>query len=220
MRTDRIISFLILFICIVGFLTYCKKKDDKNIISGITINQQTLQPVSGVKVELSAKKIINGTWSSQFSSISTFFTQSDGSFSFTFDNIRVSDYKLSFSKTNYFSDDYVISPDQVEPGNEYKNTYYIHFESWLKIIIKNNPPAYSGDNLSFQLKSGSVNCPDGCDDIIHNYSGNMDTLHVCKIYGSQSAVIEWTYSYNTIHQQHIDTLWIQPADTTLYYINY
>lgn len=219
MKPIRIITLTILFFSIGGFIS-CKKKEDKNIISGVAINQQTQQAIGGVRVELSAKEIANGTWSSQYTSISTLYTQSDGSFSFTFDNIRVSNYKLSFSKTNYITDDYIISPDLVQPGNEYKTTYNIHFESWLKIIIKNNTPAYTGDNLAFQLKAGSVNCPNGCDDAVHNYSGIIDSTHLCKIYGSQNAIIEWNYSYYSIHQRHIDTIWIQPADTTYYFINY
>lgn len=219
MKPNRIIILAILVLSIGGFIC-CKKKEDKNIISGVAINQQTQQAIGGIRVELSAKEIANGTWSSQYTSISTLYTQSDGSFSFTFDNIRVLNYKLTFSKTSYITEDHVLSPDLVQPGKEYKNTYYVHFESWLKIIIKNNPPAYPNDNLAFQLKAGSVNCPYGCDDIVHNYSGIIDSTHLCKIYGSQNAIIEWNYSYYSTHQMHIDTVWIQPSDTTYYFINY
>ena len=221
MKLLKFILTFFLFSCLSFFILFCKKKDDKNTISGCIINQQTGQPVSGVRTELFAKTITNGTYSNQYSSIAYQLSQSDGNFSFTFDNMRVSEYKLTFSKTDYFIDENIINPNLIETGSNYNNNYYIHAEAWLKIFIKNNPPTAANDVLSFRLKNGYTNCTNGCSDSLqYFYGASIDTYHICKLYGSQNAVLEWNYSNLSNHQQHFDTIWIQPADTTVCYINY
>ncbi len=203
------------------FLLFCKKKEDTLIISGNAINEQMGQPVAGMSIALYAKTVTDGTWNTQFSLIATQSTESDGSFTFKFKKVRVSEFKLIFSKNGYFQDEYIIQPDLVVAGEDYHSNYPVHFEAWLKLIFKNNPPSSPNDIVSYRFLKGSATCPSGCNDsLTYLYGANIDTYHICKLYGSQNAVIEWNYSSNYSHQQHIDSVWAQPGDTTIHNINF
>lgn len=211
-------SFIALVLIV---LIECKKRDDKIIVSGTAYNPQTGTTVSGMEINLSAKTITNGTWNTLFSTIQTQTTDGSGGFSFNFDNMRASEYKLTFNKSGYIINEYFFSPDLVNPGKEYNKTYDVHYEAWMKLFFRNNPPASSSDMIYYQFLKGSAACPNGCNDSLIYLSGaDIDTFHVCKLYGSQNAVIKWNYSSTNTNQQHIDTVWIAPNDTTSYYINF
>lgn len=195
----------------------CKKKNEKFTISGTAFNTEISQNIINVKVELYAKKLSNNTWSAQYSLLNSTYTQSDGSFLFEFDNIRVSDFKLTFSKQGYFTSDYIINPDLVQNGENYNKTYNVHFESWLKLLIKNFPPATADDAMSYRFLKGL----DNAQDTLKYFNGsNIDTTNILKIYGSQWAVIEWNVTNGSNHIQHIDSLWIPVSDTLVYSLFY
>lgn len=212
---------LIIILCLQVVFYSCKKKNDKFTISGTAINSQLNQPVANVKAVLYAKTVTSGTWNTQYSTISSTYTQGDGTFSFEFESIRVSDFKIRFTKEGYFVDEYVINPELVEKGENYNQTYYVHLEGWLKLLIKNFYPYTSNDLMSFKLLKGASNCQDGCADTLKSYSGpSVDTLHICKIWGSQWAVLQWTVASGSSYVQHSDSIWISPSDTlvrNLYY---
>lgn len=215
------VAILIILFSILLIFFSCKKKNEKLTISGTAYNTEISQPVSNIKVELYAKKISNNTWNAQYSLLNSTYTQSDGSFLFEFDNLRVSDFKLTFSKTGYLTSEYVINPDLVQKGKNYEQTYSVHYESYLKLLIKNFPPANDNDLLTFKLLKGASNCEQGCNDTLkYFYGSSIDTNNVCKIYGSQWAVLEWNVSSNSNHVQHIDSLWIPVSDTMVYNLYY
>ncbi len=212
----KIIAILI-SVTITLVVFSCKKKNDKLTISGNAYNSEILQKISDVKVDLYAKKLSNNTWNGQYSLIETTYTQSDGSFIFEFDNMRVSDFKLAFSKQGYITSEYVINPDLVQKGENYNKTYNVHFESWLKLLIKNFPPTSTNDVLSYRFLKGL----DNIQDTLKYFNGsNIDTINVWRIYGSQWAVIEWNVFSNSNHVQHIDSLWVPINDTLVYNLYY
>lgn len=221
MSGKRFFNTVLIILAISFTFSDCKKKDEKVTVSGTAINPQTGYTVAGMQVTLSAKTITSGTWNSLFSTIQTQTTSADGSFSMEFDNIRASEFKLTFYKTGYFLDEYIFSPDLINPGKEYNNNYAVHFEAWIKLFFKNYPPTSPSDMISYRFLKGSASCPEGCNDSLSYLSGaNIDTYHICKLYGSQNAVIEWNYSSNYSNLQHIDTVWIAPNDTAIHYINF
>ena len=216
----RLLHISFLFV-LLFFLSDCKKKDKQLIVSGTTYNQQLSLNISGMNVSLYAKKITSGTWNTQYSIISSQTTASDGSFYFKFDNVRASEFKLVFNKSGYFTDEYIFSPDALIQGVDYNNIYNVHLEAWIKLYFKNYPPTSTADIVSYRFLKGSATCPDGCNDSLkYLYGANIDTYHICKLYGSQNAVIEWNYSSNYSNLQHIDTVWIIPNDTTIHNISF
>jgi hypothetical protein len=216
MKNYKFITFLIYFLCLHFIFLGCKKKNEKYTISGTTFNSELNQPVGEIKVVLNAKTVTNGTWNSQYSTLGTTYSNSDGSFSFEFENIRASDFKITLNKTGYFKNEYIINPELVIKGENFNQIYSIHQEAWLKLIIKNLDPTTSNDLMSFKLRKGGANCDQGCNDTLKKYYGStVNTYNICKIWGSQWAILEWNVSSGSSHVQNIDTLWIAPSDTTI-----
>lgn len=210
---------LFFFISLCYFLIFisCKKKNDKLTISGTAYNTEIQQNVTNVKVDLYLKKLSNNTWNAQYELLSSMNTLFDGSFKFEFDNVRVSDFKLIFSKQGYFTNEYIINPDLVQKGKDYHQTYSVHYKSWLELLIKNFQPASADDVMSYKFLKGL----DNVQDTFKFFNGsNVDTLNIWKIYGSQLAVIEWNVTNGSNHIQYIDSLWIPASDTLKFNLYY
>ena len=215
-----ILFFCILF-CHLLIIFSCKKKNDKLTISGTAFNTEINQNVSNIKVDLYIKRVSNNTWNNQFGLLNSVYTQADGTFKFEFDNTRASDFKLTFNKTGYFTLEYIINPDLVQKGKEYNQTYFVHYESWLKLLIKNFSPADADDLLFYKLLTGAITCPNGCVDTFKYFIGpGIDTTNICRVYGSQWAVIEWNVTNGSNHIQNVDSLWIPVSDTLAYSLYY
>lgn len=205
----------VILICfLVAGLFSCKKKNDKLTISGVAYNTESSNNASDINVALYKRDLSNNTWNGQYTLIASQNTNLNGEFSFQFDNIRVSDYKLIFSKTGYFTSEYIINPENVKKGENYSETYNVHYESWLKLSIKNYPPSDVNDVISYRLIKGSISCTNGCADTLkYLYGQNVDTTTLCRIYGHQIVVLEWNVTNGSNHLQHIDSLLIPESDT-------
>lgn len=210
----------ILLTCFIGFgllflfTLSCKKKNDKLTISGFVSESNTTTPAKDVSVELQAQKVMGGTYSSVYETISTGKTGSDGKFSFAFDNIRVSNYKLIFDKTNYFGFTKEFSGSLVIKGEEYNRTYQIYPAAWLRLHIKNVYPVNGQDYFSYYLTGGTSTGYNCCSDTTSKFWGNVDVIRKCKTYSNQNITINWIYTKN--NTPHINTTNVScaPFDTT------
>ena len=186
MKNYILTSIIIFFFCLLVAFQSCKKKNEKLIVFGTAFNFEISQPVGNIKVILSARSITNNVWNSNYDILSTTYTHNDGSFSFEFDNVRASDYKLSFIKAGNFTEDYIINPNLLQKGGDYNQTYPVHQEGWLKLLINVTNPNSTGVSVSLKIKKGAANCQEGCNDTLLFFDGAaIDTFHICKIWGSQ-----------------------------------
>lgn len=221
MRHFCIYGLLFLFACTLLFYA-CRKKEEKYTISGKTWNPQLASNVEGINVSLYARIIENGVWNSQYSLIESQLSQGGGSFSFTFEKNVVSDFKLTFVSQGYFTEEYLINPSNVKPGADYSNTYPVHLEAWLKVVVKNFPSATEDDFLSCRIYSGNVSgCNTCCNDEMKYFEGpGVDTSFICKLYGHRKVAVERIFTNETINQQNTDSVWINENDTTRFNVYY
>ncbi len=214
--------FSLFAIIITACLFYsCKKDEDKIIISGKVIDPNQNISVQNVKVELLAQKIESGTWSTNYSLLETDNTVNEGEFYFSIAPIKVSNYRLTFAKENYFNLSVEISPDEVTKNEAYHKTYNVYSEAYLKVHIKNVLPGSPEDYMFYQIKNGTLDCYNCCSDTISEFDGNnVDVTTVCKTYGHQYILIEWNVKENTSLHHYSENVFCNAFDTTSFDIFY
>ena len=213
---------LLLILLSVLLITTCKKKDaDKMTISGNVMDTYFHSSVGNVFVELYAKKIESGVWSNNYSRLGSLTTDQNGFFSFTFENIRSSGFKLLFHKSKYFDSEVLVNSENIEAGKEYKQNYYIFSEAFLKLKVINIIPTSSADQITYAITDGFVNNAGCCPDSTFTYIGaHVDVTKKCMTYGGAWIKFEWfvTSFGNTL--LHKDSILSVPFDTVLYTISY
>lgn len=213
----KIIFILFLLIVVFG----CKKKDEKYIITGNVINPEKNSAVSQMLVSLWGSKISSGTVQNQPYKIASYTTDASGYFEFNFDKEVYSSLKLTFSHNEYFSNEVIVNPQNLNPGEPYNVTAHAHTLSWLKTIIKNLGAQNSSDNLIYKLSLPYSDCSSCCSTLQLSFSGaSVDTFWVCPVYGDSKVYVNWMYSYLGNVQPHFDTLYISAGDTILHQIYY
>lgn len=214
---------LIFLLCLILVTFFsCKKKDaDKMTISGQIRDPFQNIAVQGVTVDLFVKKIESGVYSSGYSLIQSSNTGNSGDFSFSFDAVIASSYKLSLRKAGYFNSEQEINPNKVTKGNNYNQQYSFYSEAFLKLHIINNTPSSSSDQITFRITKGYLNAYECCWDSFYTYVGkNVDVYQKCKIYGSQKLVFEWSVKNINSTIFHCDSLFCNSFDTAFYDITY
>jgi 5-hydroxyisourate hydrolase-like protein (transthyretin family) len=207
--------FIILFLIFFIFVQSCKKKTDKLTISGYIYDTNESSPAGNVSVSLFAQKITGGSWNANYERINSTTTGSDGKFSFKFDVIKVSGYRLFFEKLNYFTITNDFSGNVVSNGGEYYQSYQIIPVAFLKIHIKNLFPFNLSDYMSYNIVGGTSSGSDCCSDTISRFHGkNIDITRICKIYGNKNIKIEWIYTKNNNSHPLTTNLFCPAFDTT------
>jgi hypothetical protein len=213
----KLLIYLMLFAVFFSIVQSCKKKNDKLTISGLVYNTNENNTMKDVQVILFAQKISNGTFSSNYETIGSGTTGTDGKFSFTLDNIRVLSYRLTFNKFNYFDLIKDLRGDVVSKGGEYKKSYEIYPCAFLKLRIKNVSPYNAQDYMSYRLnftedKPTGFEC---CSDSVSTFHGkNIDIIRKCKTYGNQNIEINWNYTKHNITQIRTTNITCIPFDTS------
>lgn len=214
----RKILFLLIIICIFS----CKKKaDEKMTVSGQVKDPFQKINIENVSVNLYTKKIESGTWNASYTLLQSGNTDENGHFSFSFDAIRASNYKINLSKAKYFDSEIEINPENVETGKDFNQDYVFYSEAYLKINIKNYYPYNDQDQISFKISKGFLNAEGCCRDTLSTYTGaNVNQFKKCKVYGSQMITFEWIVTKHNTPIFHKDSILSVPFDTTNYNIFY
>ena len=193
----------------------CKKKVDKLTISGLLYQNGISSPLSGVHVTLKAKKMSGGAWTSNYETVTSGTTGADGKFSFTFNLMKVSGYRLIFEKTNYFTLTNDFSDNVLSNGGEYFKNYQVYAVAYLEVHIKNSTPVNSSDFMTYQLTGGTSGDIDCCSDTISNFFGtNIDVTRICKTYADQNIKIDWRYTKINIPHISVINITCPAFDTT------
>ena len=213
-KTLYIISLLLIFVS-------CNKKNKELIITGTVKTSSTSANIQGANVTLSGKIIESGKWTNSYSQLATTTSDNNGKYTLTLDAVRVSEYKLSFTKENYIDDVKIMQPDDVSTDNDNIIDVLLAVKSFLNINVKNIYPINENDYLSLTLSGDFKTCTSCCTDEKFEFKGtNIDQNILCICPGSQNIVLNWDILKGGSVSSHIDTLLVNNFDTANYVINY
>jgi len=216
MRSILLYTTLLLII-----LVSCKKKSNEIIITGIVADNVSAEYLSNVNIVLSGKVIESGKWTNSYSQLATSSTDNNGKYTIKLDAVRVSEYKLSFSKDNYIDEIKIMQPDDISTDNENTINVNLYLKSFLNLSVKNKYPVNSNDYMSFKLSGNFKSCTSCCSNEKFEFSGtdiNQNILCICP--SNQNIIINWDVLKGGSVNSYSDTIFIGQGDTTNYLLNY
>ena len=210
----------IMFLCLLMFFS-CKKNTDNTIdLTGLVTDKINSFPIDGVSVVLEIKPFGGNSFSNSFDEIETTNSNTNGEYHFAFQNSNAVEYRLTFSKQGYFSEQLLINPDQLSLSENNNINASIYSSSYLVLKVTNNSPFNNDDEiiLNTTLISSSVgSCFDG---IITMLGSVSDTTIECEIYGNQMVGFDYFVTKNNFTNSFSENVFCSSGDTLYKYINY
>lgn len=200
------------------------KKEEKIItlrIEGHITDPNLGSSLGGVRVAISANEVSSGIWNNAFSEIAHCTTESDGLFSFAFEQINAGEFRVDFEKPGYFEQQNIINPDAFSPENPHYDDYEMYSEAWFKIDIVNVNPFDAGDYILYKQLRGTGNCSSCCTATQHQLFGeNIDTTFTCLLYGDQWVTYDYIVFKDNQANSFSDSVFAVRNDTTSVVLQY
>jgi 5-hydroxyisourate hydrolase-like protein (transthyretin family) len=209
------LSFFFLF-----FLTTCKKQNGNMFIVGKVIDATSGSGLSGVSISLSEKKVESGTFFAGYSQLGNTTTNGSGDFSFEFERANASEYKLEYSKNNYFEKERFLNPGNLTPGEDYRVNTGLYPKAVFEVHIVNTNPFDEEDNIVFQNMNADFTC-ECCDSESRSFAGmDVDETFSCDLFGNYWLRYFYQVDKDSESELTIDSVYCEPFETTLVEINY
>lgn len=196
---------------LLSFLSSCNK-NEKSYFTGKIYNLSTKETVKEAKVILEASQIKSGNMNSSFSKIAETISDSDGNYFIEIEPKLYLKFKIRVEKEAYHK--YFTEIEPQDQAAEYKQDYPLAEASFIKIKIKNNPPAYSDDLLKIQIEGineACVSCSQNDFTILEG--ANIDTDFLIKTVGGETIRISFIKTINGNTNFSTKEYFCPPGDT-------
>jgi hypothetical protein len=202
-------------------ISSCNKDKNTVTVDGVVLEKGLDTPLEGATVVFLCSKVTNGVFNAGYSEIDRVTTDASGAFHFEMKEERVSGYRISISKTGYFSSINDISGSDISAGTPYTPTYSVPPEGFVSLRVYNVLPANDDDVIAYSFTSGWAGCYECCDNSMrYGYGASVDQNFTCKTYGNQNVTITWTVTENGNVTQHNYTVVCPAHDTVSYPLFY
>lgn len=175
-------------ILVLAFLLGACKKGKETTVFGTVTEGYDGVAIEGASLEFAYTALNNGTYSSGYTELGSTTTDADGSFSFSFENVSVIDYRVRVRKEGYFFQEHKLTRDQWRLGQENNFSATVYEEAVLNFRFYNS--GNSGNTIIFNLKPHSEGCSGCCGTNKIVVGGINDTSFSCQVYGNQQISYE------------------------------
>lgn len=205
------------FFALVALSTACKKDPIQYTFSGNVDESASNSNLSGCEVDLK-QKLYDGTVASNFySTAGSFTTGSDGNYEISFEREKVVDFKITFSKDGYFTEEQIIQSADVSTEEPKVVNETLDPKSWLTFHLVNIGGLTTDEftMIHYNFRTGCEGCT--INDYFY-YNGIIDTTFTITTTGGVYA----KYARNNPGSATwtTDSAFMTPFDTVLVNINY
>ena len=185
----KFFAILIIVFLSLCYFSSCKKKK-YNYFSGIVYNLSSNENIQNANVIIEASRIVSGSMNNTFYKIAETKTDTDGKYFIEIEPKLYIMFRIRIEKEGYHS--YFAEFEPSGQIAEYNKNFPLAKESFLKIKVKNNPPAYSDDLIKIKVEGINKLCIECCDDNFVLYEGkNIDTEFYCKTVGGDTVKVTY-----------------------------
>jgi len=220
----RSLTIIISLLLLVVVLSECKKKAKEVEFNGKVIDAATSQAIGGAQVTLASTSVQSWVYNSNFQDIATTVTAADGSFSFVFDDMPASAYRVYIYKNLYFENITVINASDISDSKVYYDNFPLHAESTLTLHVQNLSAKDEEDEeerIVYKIVNGALNCTGCCpSNYMYGYGTDYDTTFTCKTYGNTFFVVESIITKGGSIYQRLDSTYVEPFQNNLLEILY
>ncbi len=178
-------------------LNSCDSDQNRLHIEGMVHDPQLDIPVENAQVNLATKQMSNGTWSNTYTTIEETQSGTDGRFAFEFEFNYTTGYRLSLSKSNYYSVSSEFTENDFESDRFYSKQFEMTPKSYLEIHFRNDFPFDENDRISYHIvgweRTGDDCCTAGYQEFIGD---DIDETTYCSVDGEKEYVLEYIITRN------------------------
>lgn len=198
----------------------CRRNEEITlVVEGSVLDFRNNWGISGVNVRLDEQVVEGGTLTSAFGTVTTVTTGEDGFFRIEFPRKNALKYRLRMTKEGYFSKEFEINPDDINPEAPFTDDYTIIPQAELKVNIRNTNPESVDDLLRYRNLNAFFECACCTNDFVDCYGSTVDTSFTCTLYGDHTMTYIYTV-YRTEVTEVIDSLFCPAFHTTELTIEY
>lgn len=202
---------------IVFVLQSCNKGPIQYVFEGKVMESVNNTSLAGVDVKLSQKLINNGVASETFTLATSGVTDNEGNYLLSIDRDKVTEFKLSFRKDNYFPLDVESSSSTISTEDNNVFNESLDAKSWMKFEIKNSFPEET-DHLKLVTQTFREGCEGCAVNSIMDFYGPLDTTILYLTTGGVN--VNFYYVIVSAASSSFESIYTIPFDTTTYTINY
>ncbi|MEZ4721887.1 MAG: hypothetical protein R2813_08445 [Flavobacteriales bacterium] len=171
-----------LFISCLCLFDSCRKEQEMTVY-GDVLDGNTKELLSSIPIILSYSSVQNGVYSSGYSLLAKGSTNESGNYRLDFERSSVVDYLMEVNAPEYFLYQEKVDRDEWSPKEENRYDIELYLATNLRLHIVNRTSA--SNTLTLDMGDHSPNCPSCCPQEKLYFSGLVDTILDCKIYGNQ-----------------------------------
>ncbi len=214
-------NFVFIFLISPFFLTHCKK-EKKDIVynfEGAILDQNSNNGIPDAKITLSKREVSSGTFSSAFSNVDSYFSNSNGAYVLKSDFGTIESFKFKIEKENYFAIEKTFNPDEFRPNEVNQLDFSLIGKGVVSIRIKNNIPFDLFDEISFNSLNPSCNTCVKFNSIVLKEM-LVDTVLIGNVEANRYFKFQYTIKKNNSTTNHLDSVFCVLGDTSFYNLNY
>ncbi len=202
--------FLVLFGTLIGS---CQKNAGIFEISGTVTDLSSSNGLENCKLYLYSYPVGTGE---ELLTDST-FTESDGTYAFSFERDQMEKYKITFNKDGYFEGEEIVYFSSLSLEGINTLNLETYGKSWVGIRLKNNSPQME-DHFRYIKQEGKTNCMECCPADEQNFYGNLDTTIYCANNANENySIMYWVIGTSIVDIASVNTTFL---DTTLIEVAY
>lgn len=198
----------------------CRKSGNLElIIRGSVVDYRHTAGVAGVTVRLDEQVVEGGTVSGAYNLAANTTTDANGDFELQFDRKNALNYRITLTKDGYFTKQFNVNPDQVNPGEVHEVSEDMIPEATLQIRVVNTQPESDDELMRFRKLNAFFECV-CCNNEFYDFQGAaVDSTFSCKLYGDYN--VTYTYTVNREEEVNVvDSVYCPAFHTTELLIEY
>lgn len=207
--------------CLITALASCRKADDsiEFTIRGVVTDSRNGAGLPGVLVTIDEQVVEGGALNGSFSQAAQSVTGADGSYELVFQRRNALEYRVDFTKSDYFEVRETINPDLLNPEEQFTLNNTLIPEATLEMHFYNANPFDDDDLFRFRKLNALFECVCCNNDWIDLEGMDADTTVVCKLHGDYLL----TYTYLVFKEEDeafVDSVYCPAFHTTEIDIGY
>lgn len=198
----------------------CKKTNQIAHFKGSITEATGGGSLEGIEVSFYEKKIQSGTVNANFNLVGKTTTDNNGNFEFDYQRDKTIEVRISAQSENFHQQTIFLNDDDLSLVEDNIVDFSLYSKSWVKFIIKNNPPNNTTDELKLVKKNPVEGCEGCCQNDAQTFNGEVDTEFLCGTGGNLFFNFNYIVTDNSGVQFVEDSVYCEPNDTAQIFITY
>lgn len=189
-------------------------------IEGFVSDERDNSALSTVSVELEEQVLEGGSFNSSFQDAASTVTNTSGNYALEFLRQNAAEYRITFERTDYFTEEHSINPDNVDPEEAYVFNAALTPEAYFRVELANANPFDEEDRIVYRNTNTFFDCACCTTSPIVMEGMSVDTTFTCRLHGDFTVDYSYEISRNDMDTTISGSIFCPAFETTVLTIQY